>query len=249
MQDDQSSEFQEEQKDSNTAEESVRRAQKKKFPIWIVFVAVAVVLIGLLVTPVWDSLYTLVAGNETGIAQLRVESPDSTVFVYIDNELIGETQDGMLLISDVTAEVHAIRLEREASLQGFYEPLERELTFMEGTEVEIEWLAGPTAESSEGVLKYFRQRPAAETALRVFFIVYPDTAKVEMDGNNIDPDTLSIEIDDVFRHDIVVSKDGFEAKAFTIDAGLFGSVDNADLVVEVYLYQSPVELFTDSNES
>ena len=222
---------------------------KKRFPLWVVFIAVAVILIGLAATPAWDYVYSLINGETKGIAQLRVYAPDSTLAVYIDDEFVGRTSEGMLLLSDVSAEEHEIRLEREASTPGFYAPFERELVFMESAEVEIQWLAGPTPETSEGVLKYFRQRPEAESALRVFFVVYPDGATVKMDDAEVDKAALSVAITDVFKHEISVEKEGYESKEFTVDAGLFGEVNNADLVVEVYLYQSPVVINDEATDS
>lgn len=217
-----------------------KKSTRKKFPIWIVFVAVAILLIGLTATSAWDYLYSLLGTESSGRSQLRVYAPDSTLSVYIDGEFKGRTSDGMLLLSDVPAQKHSIKLEREASVAGFYVPFERDLVFMEGTEVEIRWMAGPTVETSEGIVRYFRERPAVDSALRVFFVTYPAGASVKYDSTDIDPSALSVEIDDGLRHEITVEKTGFESAVFTIDAGQIGDVSNADLVIEVYLYQAPV---------
>lgn len=229
-------------------EEEQPKKAKRSFPWWILLLLLIVACAGLAATPAWDYVYKWFVPETTAVAQLRVSSPDSTLLIYIDDEYVGETSDGTLIIPDVSAQRHTLKLIRDSSNETFYAPFERELTFMEGSEVEIEWLSGPTLSTSQGVIRYFRERPEADSAPRVFFVVYPDDANVMMDNLTVDPEALSAEIPtgSGSEHTISVSKEGYETSEFVINTGLFGTRRDADLVIEVYLYQPPILISTQS---
>lgn len=215
---------------------------QKKFP-WGVLIAIPLLLISAVaVTSLWDKVVLRITPQSSENSQLRINSPDSVLRVYIDDEHVGETYDGTLVVPGVEAKRHVVRLERDSATDDFYVPFERELVFMEGAEIEIDWLAGPTLSTSQGVLKYFRQRPSLNVEPRVFFVVYPEGANVSIDGLEVDSSTLSANLSALseFSHEITVEKDGYETSTFTVNTEELSQRDDVDLVIEVYLYLPPI---------
>lgn len=203
-----------------------------------IFLVVSIVLAFL---PFWENIFSKI--RKTGIltAQLRVNTPESVARIYLDNELKGETKEGTALISGIVPGRHVVKIERSSTVPNFYVPLERELHFEEGAEIEIQWIAGPTKEACEGMIRYFKKQPISSNHTTVNLVVYPSDAKIVYDGKPIKVGEYQIVVDDENNHTISVSREGFETKEINLKIENTIRQRNLDVVIELYLYRKPIE--------
>jgi hypothetical protein len=210
----------------------------------LVFV-ICIVLIALAFLPVWDWIYSLLRtpNRDGSFSQLHFKSLAGDYDIYIDGEKLGTVKSGE--IGDFTKIAlgnRNVKIIRSSSNPDFYYILERNLVFIASAQVEIEWEAGPTLESSSGVVKYFTEVSKPEGA-ELYVLPFPNNATVEFDMKR--SENNSFEILDVNPHSIKVSLDkGFESQTLSVnmtDTNNQKVLRNLKLVIEVYLYKVPIE--------
>jgi len=216
--------------------------EARGFKIWSALVIVGIVMICIVLAflPFWESIFLKMKKSAMNYSQLRVNTPENISIVYIDGKIKGETKEGTLLVTGITPGKHSIRIERKSSIPGFYIPFEKEVNFEDGVEIEIQWVAGPTTESSEGVLKYFKRQAIPTDFTTVNFIVYPPDAQISWDGKVLESGSYQISVVDDKNHELLISSEGFETKKVNLKVENAIRERHLDVVVEVYLYRIPV---------
>lgn len=203
-----------------------------------------VVVLGLLsFLPIWNWIYGIFEdkGREGNISQLSVKSLRGEYNIYLDGSLLGKIDNQQQNeFVRITPGRHTVRLERISDVVDFYYVLERPVDFLPSTQVEIEWEAGPTLESSSGTIKYFTEIIKPEGA-EVYVLTFPQSATVEFDSKKTDAHTF--EVLDTNTHTLKVSNgSGFASQSIDVnmkDDSSTKVLTNLKLVIEVYLYKQP----------
>ena len=189
--------------------------------------------------PTWDWFFNFFKDRDSTISQLLVTTPKSTAKIYIDDQVRGTTQtDKEFAITGISKGSHKIKIARISDPSGFYQDFEKTLDFIPGTAVQVVWSAGPSTESSSGIIKYFKKQIASSTP-QVKVYPYPADSAINFDDAKSDS---SIVLNDTKKHTMKISKEKYISQEVPIQMTDSNGtlIKDYDLVVEVYLYQVPV---------
>lgn len=203
----------------------------------------AIILTVALLSPAfWDLVSPSNAEDEKGFGQLKVQSFAGEYEVYVDKNLIGSVEDkGEKVFTRISSGKREVAIVRKSSVDNFYFKLIREIDFLPSTQVELNWEAGPSMESSSGILKYFTRviNPGGSELL-----VIPFPADSEILINSSKPERNLIDITDIGERKVLVkNSEQFIPNEFTVflkDESNNTVPKNIRLIVEVYLYKKPI---------
>lgn len=204
---------------------------------------IASLLILLFVPSVWNWFAGFWPGANEGTSQLLVKSIAGDYTVYVDNKKVGEvTNDDSKLFPKLSAGEKTIKLVRNSKTSDLYFTLEKKLNFLSASQVEITWSAGPTLESSEGVIKSFDQI-SRNNGAELNIVTYPTSATVTMNDSPIEKnsiitttDTLKLKVSDDDK-----TYDPKDLEIRLVDGTTKTVPNNIRLNLEFYLYKRPIE--------
>jgi hypothetical protein len=209
------------------------------------FLGICAILVLLAFTPFWGYIYQFfqAKGLQGNYSQLHFQSSKGDYQVFIDNELKGEVADKQKKdIPQVKPGSRTIKIVRKSELSDFFYVLEKTIEFIPSSQVEIEWEAGPTLESSTGTIKYFNEIIKPDGA-EVYIRPFPNNAIVQFDSKTTEGNTF--DVFDTKNHTIKVSMDedseSITSKINVTDESTNKVLKNLKLVIEVYLYKMPFE--------
>lgn len=207
---------------------------------------IVIVLISIAFLGFWNNLYSRfddIPDNNSQNSSLLVRSIAGVYDVYFDGKKIGEVNEGEEKeFYKLNSGNRSVKLVRKTDATEFFFVLERTLFFRPASKVVIEWEAGPSLESSEGVIRYFTDVYSPDGAI-VAVQPFPSIANVTFDGRS-EADNV-FEVRDVANHIIKVSNgDGFKIQnniTLTLEdpSNEDSVLKNVKLVIEVYLYKYP----------
>lgn len=203
-----------------------------------IFYIVAIILVVLLSTPqFWTSVNNIFNPIAVDTSQLNFKSLFGNYSIYLNGNKLGDVNDKETkLFPKIKPGKQTIKISRNSNTSDFYFDMEKEIDFIPGTQVDIEWEAGPTLESSNGIIRYFADTAVQAEGTEVQFYPFPPDASVEMDSKLLE--SKKVVINDTDTHKISIkANSSYEGKDFDIE---FNSVKK-DLrhVVEIYLYKVP----------
>jgi hypothetical protein len=202
-----------------------------------------IVLLGISFLPFWSKIYKIFNRkvSQTNFSQLSVRSLSGDYEIYVDDKKVGDVKDKeQKSFVQIESGVRKVRLVRPSPVKDFFYTLERNIEFLQSSQVEIEWESGPTLESSSGTIKYFSKIVKSDGA-QVYVLPFPNNSEVFFDnrqsvGNAFD-------VFDTASHTIRISNgEGFEPKIMEInltDQNTKKVLKDIKLVVEVYIYKVP----------
>lgn len=207
-----------------------------------VFLVLVIVLIGF--PNVSNFLYKDVlglGGSKETTSQLNFKSINGEYKIYINDTEIGEVQDGLQNIFPlIEPGENTLKVVRQSDVEDFFYVLERRINFISGSEVKVEWEAGPSLSSSSGVIQYYKEINSND-GTRVLVSPFPKDSKVEFNSRTAQ-DNLVL-VTSIEDQNIKVSNDnGFENKELTVnlqDGDSEQVLNNLQLVIEVFLYRQP----------
>lgn len=208
----------------------------------IFYIVVVIVAVAIGLSPAGKWFYSYFGGeSRSGVSQLSVKSARGDYTVFIDGNSVGKVEDGKTqLFAKINPGNRDVKLVRDTDVTGFYFDFSRKIEFTPSSQVEIEWDAGPTLESSSGTVKYFTEIEKPEGS-EVLVEAFPADAKILLDGKESENDVF--EILDGTIHTLRVSNgEGYESKDIDIairDEQTNKVLTNLRLIVEVYLYKQP----------
>lgn len=172
---------------------------------------------------------------------MSFKSIDGQYDIFIDGEKKGVVEAGAQEdFVQISPGKHVIKVVRQTSSPDFYYTLERNIEFLPSAQVEITWEAGPTLESSAGIIKYFTEI-SKHNGANVYIQTFPQNATVEFDSRKSEGNTF--EIFDTATHTIKITNgDGFDTQSLSVnltDVSTQKVLSNLQLVIEVYLYKQP----------
>lgn len=207
------------------------------------FTGIFVVLAATSFLPFWNDVYSFfnTRSRKGEFSQLNFRSLDGEYTVYIDNEDKGKVKDKEQRdFTQIKPGLRSIKLIRTSSIKDFFYTLERSIYFLPSSQVEISWEAGPTLESSTGVIKYFTE--IAKQGSEVYIQAFPKNANVEFDSRKTEGNIF--EVFDTNTHTVKVANgEGFDPQSFQVnltDESTKKNLTGLRLVIEVYLYKRPV---------
>lgn len=163
--------------------------------------------------------------------------------IFIDNKLIGYINNGdSKIFYSILPGIRNIRVERiNLNNQNFYFTLNRDIIFEPSTRVEIKWEAGPTLETSRGIIKYFIKKFSPKGIELIIKPFWPNTY-VLYNSELLKEQTLIIEYPQLLKFSVVGKNNDFESLDIElIIQDEFEQVPkNLQLIVEVYLYKNPI---------
>jgi hypothetical protein len=200
------------------------------------------VLLSIFLSPI---LFTWVySGREEteGVSIFKFVSLAGDYNIFIDDVFLGTVQHQKeKVFTGIKPGKRMLRVYRLSEVDNFYFSFVREVSFMPFTQVELEWEAGPTLESSNGVLKYFTEAFHSNNA-ELLIDPFPQDATISI--NNISIQNRLVEITDtqekiirVSHSDRYVPKD---VKILLINPNTNAVPKNVRLNIEVYLYKRPI---------
>lgn len=208
----------------------------------LVFGIIAIVL-GFTFTPIGTYFYKFlrVQGKQGNYSQFNFKSIRGTYEIFIDNTLKETVEEGKSKeIILIEPGIRQVKVVRKSEIKDFFHQFERNISFLPNAAVEMEWDAGPTLESSSGVLKYFT-KIVKQNGSEVFVSTFPDNAKVEFDSRRNNNNVF--EVLDTATHTIRVSgNEGFDSKFVELNLTNESTkrvLTNLKLIIEVFLYKQP----------
>lgn len=208
----------------------------------LIVISAIILTVALLSPAFWDLVSPNNDEDEKGFGQLKVQSLAGEYEVYVDKNLIGSVEDkGEKVFTRISAGKREVEIVRKSSVDNFYFKLIRQIDFLPSTQVELNWEAGPSMESSSGILKYFTRvtNPGGSELL-----VIPFPADSEILINSSKPERNLIDITDIGERKVLVkNSEQFIPNEFTVflkDESNNTVPKNIRLIVEVYLYKKPI---------
>jgi hypothetical protein len=206
------------------------------------FIAIVVVLIIVLTgSGFWNWVYSIFKVNErSGTSLLHMKSLSGVYQIYIDGNKVGEVGNQEdKTFSQIAPGSRDVKIVRENN-EDLYFVLNRSISFLSSAQVELEWEAGPTLESSEGLLKYFSPIPKPGGA-EIQVIAFPSNSDIAFNEQVLPNNTASVTTVQDYKIK-VKNTDGFTPKEFDIklrDDNSGNVPKDVRLVAEVYLYKKP----------
>lgn len=208
----------------------------------ILLVILAVCLVIITVTPLFlDWIYKFaIKTRNIEFSQLQFTSIEGDYLIFIDGRKIGKVENkNTKVFPKIESGERVIKISRSSKDGNLYFTLERKVNFYPRTQTEIIWSAGPTLESSEGVIKYFGLSSNPE-GTRVVVHTFPSFAKVLLNDLEIGKEFI---IDNVATNKIFVyAGDSYHPKEIEIrlkDNSTNTVPVNISLNIDVYLYRKP----------
>ncbi|MCX8035021.1 MAG: hypothetical protein N3A71_01910 [Candidatus Dojkabacteria bacterium] len=171
--------------------------------------------------------------TEEKFGQINFKSLSGEYDLYWNNQYIGSVNEGEnKTFFKLRAGTFALKVIRKSPIKDFFYEFNKNLTLLPNSEMVMEWEAGPTIESSSGVLKYFVQSAKPNIIINT----YPNEASVYLDDQLVDK---ILPIENIKKEAIwlkVKYKEGVEEKTVLINTKFNG---NISMIVEVYLYIQP----------
>ncbi|GIW57060.1 MAG: hypothetical protein KatS3mg083_005 [Candidatus Dojkabacteria bacterium] len=208
----------------------------------IIVIIFCVLLIILLSPAFWTWVYKGSITQAEGVSLLKFVSIAGDYNIFIDNDFLGKVQNKQeKVFTGIKPGKRILKVHRVSDFEDFYFTFSREVNFMPFTQVELEWEAGPTLESSNGVLKYFTESSKLDTTELVIdtfpadCIVYINDQIVQNRFIEItEPTEQYIRVSHTDRY---VQKD---FKILLINPNTNEIPKNIRLNIEVYLYKRPI---------
>lgn len=201
-----------------------------------IFYIIAILLVVLLSLPQFWTFVNQNLNTSTQTSQLKFKSLFGKYTISLDGKSLGFVDDKQTQsFSQISPGERNVKISRNSSASGFYFDFEKKINFYPGTEVTIEWEAGPTLESSNGIIRYFNES-SNQNGTEVQIFSFPPDALVEIDSKLVE--SKKINITDTSSHKVLVKSSGeYENKEFDISFNTVKS--NLKHSVEVYLYKKP----------
>lgn len=196
------------------------------YVILIIFVLIISFIIYAFVTP-------SVLQVEEKFGQINFRSLSGEYDLYWNNQYIGSVNEGEnKTFFKLKSGTFPFKVIRKSPLKDFFYEFNKNLTLLPNSEIVMEWEAGPTIESSSGVLKYFVE----STKPNIIINTYPNEASVYLDEQLVEK---ILPLENIKRDAIRLNikyKEGVEEKNILINTKFNG---NISMIVEVYLYIQP----------
>lgn len=208
----------------------------------IFIVITAIVIFVILSSPsFWNWIYQNGRIEKKGFSQLKFSSIAGDYEIFIDDKLLGDVRDKEeKLFVRIEQGERVLKIVRKSDIKNFYYTLIRQINFMPSAQVELKWEAGPTLESSNGILKYF-VNVVNPNGAELLIEPFPADSIIKINTEKIDKKL--IEVRDTNQMIINVSHgEKFIPQEFVIllrDENTNTVPKNVRLIVEVYLYKKP----------
>ena len=183
----------------------------------LIFSLGVLVTVGLVLVP-WQDL-----ANKVGFDPFRTNVPSSlkanclvgSCRVYIDGQDKGETPVELI---DITPGKHTVKIEKLSSTPDFYTDISREIEFLKGTEVYMEWELGPSELFSQGYTVSFKDRNHDTESVLSISSELSDIS-VSIDGVNAGSVPYLAGQDDLSTgsHKLTFSKSGYLDREIELD--------------------------------
>ncbi len=209
----------------------------------LIIVIIFCVLFIILLSPAfWTWVYNGSITQTKGVSLLKFVSIAGDYNIFIDNDFLGMVQSKKeKVFTGINPGKRTLKVQRVSELEDFYFTFSREVDFMPFTQVELEWEAGPTLESSNGVLKYFTESSKLNTT-ELVIDTFPIDCTVYINDQIVQ--NKIIEIVNPVEHNVRVSHTSrYVQKDFSIlllDPNTNEVPKNIRLNIEVYLYKRPI---------
>lgn len=182
-------------------------------------------------------------------SQFTIESISGDYDIFIDDKNVQSVRDKTFkTIPNIEPGLREIKLKRtvEGKVEDFFYVFEREIFFLPGFEVKFSWDAGPSLDSSTGVLQYFKDH-IGNKGVELFLLTTPKIDTLVSINDNQKKENLNnynLATNKITNILIEPVEKGFEAAQVKIDLSQsFSSASklnsNLQLIVEVFLYKQP----------
>lgn len=213
----------------------------RKFLGIIILICLGVIAIYVIYWEFWSTeKYKISSGQ--GLAQLSFTSLYGDYLIFIDGNLIDQVASKeSKQFESIPSGRRNVKITRKSSVQNLYYTLERYIMFETGTQVEIKWEAGPTLESSRGIIKYFRETYSPDGIEVYVQPIWPNSI-VYLNSTQLHNNYAKIKNPGVLRFR-VVNGDMFDPLEFeiSIENESQGNIKNLAMIIEVFLYKKPIK--------
>ncbi len=201
----------------------------------ISYIVAFVIIIVFSLPQTWNVIYSYLPTN-TQVSQLNFKSLFGDYSISIDGIETGIVNDKQ---SRIFTKIHSgerlVKIRRISEINDFYYLFEKKINFYSGTEVDIEWESGPSIDSSNGIIKYFREAKNSQ-GTELNFITFPSNSTVEINDNVNELKKLQLNDSQTYKVK-VKNNESYETRDFQIK--LNTAQKNLSHTIEIYLYRKP----------